>query len=82
MRADGVELVRYPSAREVQAAPNVALFTPRALARKTPRVPETWRCVATRELLELQKLDWFERVRLVFPRGQFEVGGVLPAPAV
>jgi hypothetical protein len=51
----------------------VALFTPRALARKVPRTPETWRCVATRDRVEIQKLDWFERRRLVFPRAQFEV---------
>lgn len=83
MRADGVELVRYPSARDVHAAPNVALFTPRALARREPRAQfETWRCVATRERVEMQKLDWFERPRLVFPRAQFEVGGALPAPAL
>ena len=82
MRADGVELMRYPSARAAGAEPNVALFTPRALARKVPRTPETWRCVATRERVEMQKLDWIERRRLVFPRVQFEVGGVLPAPAV
>ena len=82
MRADGVEVVRYPSARDAAGAPNVALFTPRALARRSPRAPETWRCVASRERVEMQKLDWFERSRLVFPRSQFEVGGVLPAPAV
>ncbi len=82
MRADGVELVRYPSARDAEGRPNLALFSPRALARKVPRAPETWRCVATRERVELQKLDWFERTRFVFPRAQFEVGGVLPAPAV
>ena len=83
MRVDGVELVRYPSARDVDGAPNVALFTPRALARKEPRAQfETWRCVAMRERVEMQKLDWFERPRLVFPRAQFEVGGTLPAPAV
>ena len=82
LRADGVELVRYPSARDVAGAPNVALFTPRALARRTPRTPETWRCVATRERVEMQKLDWFQRRRLVFPRAQFEVAGELPAPAV
>jgi len=82
MRADGVELVRYPSARDVDGAPNVALFTPRALARKEPRARfETWRCVATREKVEMQKLDWFDSRRLSFPRAQFEVGGVLPAPA-
>src|SRR5215469_4194994 len=82
MRADGVELVRYPSARDVAGAPNVALFTPRALARKQPRSQfETWRCVASRERVEMQKLDWLEQRRLVFPRAQFEVSGVLPAPA-
>jgi hypothetical protein len=81
MRAEGVELVRYPSARDAQHRPNVALFTPRAFARRSPRAPETWRCVATRERVELRKLDWFEEVRLHFPRAQFEVGGVLPAPA-
>ena len=82
MRADGVELVRYPSARDAGAEPNVALFTARALMRKVPRAPETWRCVATRERVEMQKLDWFEQRQLVFPRAQFEVGGALPAPAV
>jgi hypothetical protein len=82
MRADGVELVRYPSARDAAGQPNVALFGPRALSRKAPRSPETWRCVATRERVEMQKLDWFERSRWVFPRAQFEVGGQLPAPAV
>jgi hypothetical protein len=29
----------------------------------------------------MQKLDWLERRRLVFPRAQFEVSGSLPAPA-
>ena len=83
MRADGVELVRYPSARDAAGAPNVALFTPRVLARKAPqpRTFETWRCVASRERVEMQKLDWLDRRRLSFPRAQFEVGGVLPAPA-
>jgi len=82
MRADGVEVVRYPSARAATGAPNVALFTPRALARKTPRAPETWRCVASQERVEMQKLDWLRAARLTFPRSQFEVGGALPAPAL
>jgi hypothetical protein len=29
----------------------------------------------------MQKLDWFDRRRLSFPRAQFEVNGALPAPA-
>jgi hypothetical protein len=73
---------RVPPQRGQERTSDVALFTPRALARKVPRTPETWRCVATRDRVEMQKLDWFERRRLVFPRAQFEVGGQLPAPAV
>ena len=82
MRADGVELVRYPSARDAEHRPNLAHFSPRPFTRRSPRAPETWRCVTTRERVELRKLDWFDDQRLVFPRAQFEVGGVLPAPAV
>ena len=42
--------------------------SPRGPRRKEPRAQfETWRCVATRQRVEMQKLDWFERPRLVFP---------------
>jgi hypothetical protein len=46
-----------------------------------PNVPETWYCVATSVMVELTKIDIFEQRRLVFPRGDFEVGGELPQPA-
>jgi hypothetical protein len=83
MRADGIELVRYPSARDAEGRINVALFTPRGFARKLPRNPGTWRCVATRGAVEMAELDWLgKQRRLVFPREQFLVRGVLPAPAL
>jgi len=81
MRAAGVEAFRYPSARDVRGGKNLALFKPKAFVAQVPSVPETWYCVATSERVELTKKDVFERRRLVFPRGDFEVGGKLPQPA-
>jgi len=81
MRESGVQAFRYPSARDVKGGKNLAVFTPRAFAVKVPGVPETWYCVATSERVELTKIDVFERRRLVFPRGDFEVDGELPQPA-
>jgi hypothetical protein len=82
MRADAIDLVRYPSARDAAGGTNVALFSPGAFARKTPRSAGTWRCVATRAGVEMAELDWSSpQRRLVFPREQFLVRGALPAPA-
>src|SRR5512144_1320665 len=36
---------------------------------------ETWRCVATREGVEMPKAGWFRTLRLSFPRAPFELGG-------
>ena len=52
MRADSVEAVRYPSARD-RGGVNVAVFLPRAFARRVPEHLETWLCVATKERVEL-----------------------------
>jgi hypothetical protein len=83
LRADGIDLVRYPSARDAAGGINVGLFSPRAFARKEPRNPGTWRCVASRAGVEMAELGWLgAQRRLVFPREQFLVRGVLPAPAV
>jgi len=81
MRESGVQAFRYPSARDAKGGKNLALFTPKAFAAKVPGVPETWYCVATSAMVELTKIDIFEQRRLVFPRGDFEVGGKLPQPA-
>ena len=82
MRADGIEAVRYPSARD-RGGVNVAVFSPRAFARREPENLETWLCVATKARVEFSRKDYLrERESMAFERQVFEVKGRLPAPAV
>ena len=81
MRAAGVELFRYPSARD-PAGVNVAAFTPAVFGKAKPRDLETWSCTARRASVELVKRDYFGREVHAFARGAFLVGRSLPAPAV
>jgi hypothetical protein len=82
MRAGGVELVRYPSARDAEGGVNIAAFMPTVFGAARPRGLETWHCTATRERVELAKRDYFGRETYAFARDRFLVGGALPAPAV
>jgi hypothetical protein len=82
MRAAGVELFRYPSARDPKGGANVGAFTPEVFGRSKPRELETWQCVATRVMVELAKRDYFGHEVYTFDRASFLVGGKLPAPAV
>lgn len=79
MRASGVELIRYPSARAPSGI-NVAAFTPAVFGKAKPRDFETWHCTATRATVELVR--HLERDTLDFPRAQFMVDGALPTPAL
>jgi len=81
MRAAGVELFRFPSARAPNGI-NVGAFSPAVFARAKPRAFETWHCVASRALVELSKRDYFARGSITFAREQFLVDGVLPTPAI
>ncbi len=82
MRADGVEAARYPSARD-RGGVNVAVFSPRAFARREPEKLETWLCVATKERVEFSRMDFLRgRESILYERASFEVKGRLPAPAV
>lgn len=84
MRSAGVEVVRYPSARDPQRRPNVALFSPAAFARKRPlRPPQTWYCTVTAS----RDVSWMREdvsglVKHEFPRSSFLVDGRFPAPAL
>jgi hypothetical protein len=80
MRADGVELVRYPSTRDPERGQNLALFSPVAFASQRPSTPETWHSFTTRAGVEMTQRNYFERRSLSFPRGLFELDGALPAP--
>ncbi len=80
MRADRVEVVRYPSARDPRAGINVGVFTPGAFAARQPRRPETWICVASREAVEVSRYDLVRPRRgYRFPRVVFEVERALPS---
>lgn len=78
MRADGVEMFLFASARDAAGGRNVALFSPVVFARKKPTLPQTWRCIATRERVEIVRRDYFTHERLGFDREQFTVAGELP----
>lgn len=84
MREDGVELFRYPSARDPGRGACVALFTPRAFQRKRPLAPpRTWYCTVTAN----RDVSWMREgsarlERHEFPRSTFLVGGKLPVPAL
>lgn len=82
MRAAGVELFRYLSARDPHGGTNVAAFGPTVFGKAKPRDLQTWHCTATKADVELAKRDYFGREVYAFPRETFLVGGVLPAPAV
>jgi len=80
MRGAGVELFRYPSARD-RGGVNVGAFTPAVFGTAKPRDFETWHCTANRMVVELVKRDYFGRETYAFERDAFIVAGSLPAPA-
>jgi hypothetical protein len=82
MRGVGVELFRYPSARDAEGGVNVGVFSPSAFGTSKPRGFETWHCTASRLHVDLAKRDYFTRSSYAFRREDFLVGGSLPAPAV
>ncbi|HTE54908.1 MAG TPA: RES family NAD+ phosphorylase [Kofleriaceae bacterium] len=84
MRADGVEVFQYRSARDRDGGSNLGLFTPRAFSSKRPgREQAIWVCYAGRQRVDMLRKNLLSgRDKLSFPRSDFEVGGLLPAPAV
>lgn len=81
MRADGVEVFRYPSARAPGGGTSVGVLSPAAFGRARPRELQTWHCTATRGRVEVVKRDYFETAAFTFPREAFLVNGSLPSPA-
>lgn len=81
MRALGVELFRYASARDPQGRGNLGVFTPRAFAAKQPHGQQTWHCLATRKLVVFTRRDLVRQRQLAFEIDQFLVNGELPVPA-
>jgi hypothetical protein len=83
MREAGIELFRFPSAREPGGI-NVGVFDPSVFGNSKPREFETWHCVATRARVELAKRDFasWARETFSFERQAFLVNGALPAPGL
>jgi hypothetical protein len=85
MRKAGVELFRYPSARDrsTEGGVNVGAFTHTVFGTSAkPRAFETWHCTAERDRVELTRGDFSKRETFSFPRTQFLVSGALPSPAL
>lgn len=81
LRAAATEACVYVSARAEGRARNVALFEP-VFATSKPRSLQGWTCYATRSRVEFTRSNTFTPATHAFPRVQFEVEGVLPAPAL
>ncbi len=82
MRRSGVEAFRYPSARDAEGGVNVAAFVPSVFGNAIPKSFETWHCTASSDRVEVTQSDYFKRDKFAFPRAQFLVQGLLPAPAL
>jgi hypothetical protein len=80
MRAAGVIAFEYRSARDPQAGIDVALFTPEALASRSPNILDEWLCET-----DGARVGYYSRHGggfHEFPLGTFTVDGRLPMPAV
>ena len=80
MRADGVHVVRYPSARDAGGGACVGVFDPVAFG-KLELPPTTYKCSTTNSLVVISGGFGQANVALAFERAQFEVDGALPSPA-
>ncbi|CAN5314806.1 RES family NAD+ phosphorylase [soil metagenome] len=82
MRAAGIDLFLFRSARSVKRGTNVGLFSP-MFARRVPKGYEAWICTVDRSKVELVEKSFTARTpkRHLFPRTDFEVDGKLPAPS-
>jgi hypothetical protein len=83
MRESGVELCRFPSARDRDGGANVVAFTPAVFRGAAPKRFQQWYCTATREAVDFTRGDLTgKRESLQFERAQFLVEGQLPAPSL
>lgn len=79
LRAAGIEAFEFASARDPEAGVNVALFTPAALASRTPRGLTPWLCETTGAQVSFAGDDGDALWR--FPRALFDIDGRLPLAA-
>jgi hypothetical protein len=81
LRAFGVEVIAYRSARDPERGRNFALLEP-AFRPKKLLQSERWICTSSRERIELKPGLGANGTPLSWPRGVFEHEGALPLPGV
>ena len=82
MRGDGVQAALYVSARATGRALNLAVFD-NAFQPRRPLREQMWSCTANRRGVEFRSRGLLGAAQHhAFARGQFEVAGKLPAPAL
>lgn len=80
LRAEGIEVIEFESARDPDGGADVALFTPSALAATVPSAATEWLCTSTDDAITFRSST--RPARLVsFEAAAFRVEGVLPRPA-
>jgi hypothetical protein len=80
MRAAGIEVIEFLSARDADNGINLALFTPQAIAEKTdPLSLQAWLCETTAERVRFSKIHG--KSTYEFSREAFRVGDSVPPPA-
>ena len=79
MRAASIDAFEFVSARDPQGGINVALFTPKAFAKKEPVSQEAWLCELSGERVRFRAARG--RDLHDFPLADFQVAGRLPWPA-
>ncbi len=83
MRQAGVELFRFPSARDMDGGANVGAFTPAVFHAAAPQHFQRWHCTATRHAVDFTRGDLTgTRETHQFERAQFLIDDRLPAPAL
>jgi hypothetical protein len=80
MRDEGIEVFTFHSARD-QTGINLALFTPKAFARKQPNEKsfQAWQCIVDQGVIEFVRSNALTIESQVFYKNDFMVDGVLPA---
>lgn len=82
MRADGVEVALYLSARATLRGTNVAVFAPTAFGARQPVETHEWWCTTDGDKVELRRRSLVTSQGLTFSRSDFLVRGRLPSPAI
>jgi hypothetical protein len=81
MRNEGVEVIRFLSARDPLGGVNVGIYSPRAFGVNQPQSTQTWRASFDTQKIVFTRIHNLQRCYFHFFATDFNVDGVLPRPA-